>query len=251
MTLVCDKQAYQKKQTLLEMAHKGEPRPHSRNHPLGKVFSHYISKTSKAYDPDFVQEIRRVRPDWFTQKTSNQNKEIILQLARNGAAKPSRRKHPLGEALNAYTRTSSGSFDMEFDEKIRELRPDWFVKKHESKQQILKIAEGGKLKLQGNLVKILNYYTKTYSKGYCVDFYQKIYSLRPDWFIDPVEENKKVLLQMARDGKARPKQYTKIGSALSRYTKISSKCYDSKFVKEISEIAPYWFSQISRVSQLV
>ena len=61
--------AAQNKLELLAMALRGEPRPASdgkNRHPLGVVLRNYTNSSSNTYDPVFDQEIRALRPDWFT-----------------------------------------------------------------------------------------------------------------------------------------------------------------------------------------
>jgi hypothetical protein len=52
---------------------------------------------------------------------------------------------------------------------------------------------------------------------------------------------------MAKNGEARPTQKTKLGRALSEYTKISSYCFDINFYQEISSIRPDWFVSQSEI----
>jgi len=58
--------ANQKKQQLLQMAIKGEPRPHQTKHPLGSALSTYTNPKSDCYDSIFDKEIRELAPKWFT-----------------------------------------------------------------------------------------------------------------------------------------------------------------------------------------
>lgn len=61
--------ASQKKQILIAMARGGEPRPHSKKHPLGAVFNNYISKgIGGCHDPVFTKKIRKLAPHWFRKK---------------------------------------------------------------------------------------------------------------------------------------------------------------------------------------
>lgn len=53
-------------------------------------------------------------------------KDLILKIAEEGKEKPKSRAI-FGIDLNNYTNKKSLSYDKEFDKKIRQLRPDWFV----------------------------------------------------------------------------------------------------------------------------
>jgi hypothetical protein len=59
-----------KRQVLLDMARRGEPRPSRASkdqvlRALGQQLSALVTKTSTSYDEDFDKEIRALRPDWF------------------------------------------------------------------------------------------------------------------------------------------------------------------------------------------
>ena len=56
----------QNKAELKAMALRGETRPVAGKHPLGERLCRYTSPSSNSYDPVFDQEIRALRPDWFT-----------------------------------------------------------------------------------------------------------------------------------------------------------------------------------------
>jgi hypothetical protein len=55
----------QKKRILLEMAKRGEPRPHRNKHPLGAALVSYTTKKSGSYDPIFTKQIKKLAPHWF------------------------------------------------------------------------------------------------------------------------------------------------------------------------------------------
>lgn len=54
-----------------------------------------------------------------------QKKEQLIALAKSNSARP-RMSDELGQALNNYTSKASHSYDPDFSNTIRELRPDWF-----------------------------------------------------------------------------------------------------------------------------
>ena len=66
---------------------------------------------------------------------------------------------------------------------------------------------------------------------------------------DTAAANKILLLEMARRGEDKPSQETKIGAALSRYTRKNRKCYDPDFDKQIRELAPKWFEKSSDINK--
>jgi hypothetical protein len=90
----------------------------------------------------------------------------------------------------------------------------------------------------------LSRYTLVSHGCYDPKFTKEIKRLRPDWFVsqsDRVFEKKQRLLQMARKSDRKPPQTETLGQELSRYTRVSSGCYDPKFTKEIKRLRPDWF----------
>lgn len=71
--------------------------------------------------------------------SADKNKEILLEMARSGCERPSHKTF-LGRVLVKYTCKSHGSYDLEFDTEIRDLRPDWFINKKTIEEHI-KTAE--------------------------------------------------------------------------------------------------------------
>jgi hypothetical protein len=124
--------AVRKKQTLREMAARGEPRP-SQKTKIGMALSQYTSPSNTAYDKAFHEEMKGIRPDWFLSQAQNskRKKDELLRMARAGEPRPSHDKTRLGQALSNYTRTSSAVYDPDFDREIRRIRPDWFVYKNQ------------------------------------------------------------------------------------------------------------------------
>lgn len=59
------KRVEEKKKALLEMARRGDPRPSHERTRLGKSLSSYIRKCSKAYDPAFTKQMKKLAPHWF------------------------------------------------------------------------------------------------------------------------------------------------------------------------------------------
>jgi hypothetical protein len=116
-----------KKAELKVMALRGEPRPAQDRHPLGQMLIHYTNTGSKCYDPVFDQEIRALAPQWF-EDTVALNKAELKAMALRGEPRPAQGRHPLGQMLIHYTNTGSKSYDPAFDQEIRALRPDWFLR---------------------------------------------------------------------------------------------------------------------------
>ena len=126
--------AKENKKTILEIAKSNRLKPKS-NEKLYRRMCDYICKTSKSYDASFNIKIRELRPDWFVD-TAVENKKQLIILAENSQARPRQRKNKLGERLINYTNKSSSSYDKEFDIKIRELRPDWFIRNWDTRPAI-------------------------------------------------------------------------------------------------------------------
>lgn len=91
----------------------------------------------------------------------------------------------------------------------------------------------------------LSDYTSPSNSSYRPGFHRKIKRIRPDWFLSQTEiaaQKKSELLDMARRGLPRPSHdKTKIGQALSNYTRKSSPAYDPEFDRKIRALRPDWF----------
>lgn len=113
---------------LLVLAKQNKPRPKQREGHLGVALCSYTQKTSKCYNKLFDEEIRKLRPDWFVTKemlAEDKKKQLII-MAKTGCKRPSSDTTKIGSALLSYTRKTHGSYDEQFNKKIRKLRPDWF-----------------------------------------------------------------------------------------------------------------------------
>lgn len=246
------------KSKLLKIAKSGEPRPKKRNSKLGRALATYIYKSSDSYDADFDKKIRTLRPDWFTSRSVIVEKKKIrlLEMARRGEARPASKTTSLGLVLCSYTCRASGNYDAEFDKKIRELRPDWFVNQtdraSEKKRQLLEMARNGKTRpsQKTKLGKVLSHYTCRSGRNFDAEFDVQIRRLRPDWFANPSDGNKAKLLEMAQRGESRPTSKTRIGKALKSYTGKTHNSYNAKFDRKIRALRPDWFVRGSRSSCL-
>ena len=244
----------EKKQKLLEMAQRGEPRPSQKRTQSGRVLGNYTRAGSTTYDPDFDQTIRELAPAWFV-NTADENKKKLLEMAQAGKSRPAQRTK-LGPLLTSYThkKQSHKSYDPDFDQTIRKLAPLWFANTADAKKlRLLKIAQAGEPRPSSRKTKlgiVMTSYVAKSSSTYDPDFDQTIRELAPDWFVDNVTENKKKLLEMAQAGESRPAQRIKLGSSLSRYTGLSHKSYDPDFDQTIRKLAPLWFANTADAKKL-
>lgn len=55
--------------------------------------------------------------------------------------------------------------------------------------------------------------------------------------------NKKLLLQMAKNGEDRPHWKLKISKSLTTYTSKKNKTYDPVFTEQIKKLRPDWFKK--------
>ena len=193
------KNSKSKKILLLELAADGGAKPSSRDvnkfvKSLGVALNNYMNSKNPIFDSGFTEKIKKLRPDWFL-SPADIKKQELLTMAINGEPKPSKssrnenvKSHAL--ALLNYTSKASGTYDPDFEKKIKEIRPDWYLNaKKEKQRQLLAIAtEGGSIpKREGIDKKIdalaaaLYYYTKS-KHGYDDSFAAEMRKLRPDWF---------------------------------------------------------------------
>ena len=116
--------------------------------------------------------------------------------------------------INFVKRTIKGWMNFVNDKK-------WINNSLENKKQLLKMAKAGSpkpVKFRHKLGQALYTYVNKLSTCYDSKFYEQIYKLAPQWFINVPAENKKQLLEMAKLGKPRPKLNDKLGSVLRNYT---------------------------------
>jgi chorismate mutase len=124
-----------KKQDLFQIAHSTQCRPASSN-TLGQTLLALTSIDRMTYDAKFDIMIRSLRPDWFVKNEKQRypsaqslmvrdKKVELLRMARDGEPRPLKKKTSIGAALSNYTNATE-VFDPEFNELIRQLRPDWF-----------------------------------------------------------------------------------------------------------------------------
>lgn len=178
------------------------------------------------------------------------NKKMLIKKAKKGDKKPGI-KTKVGEKFYSYTYERSSCYDREFTEKIKKIRPDWFLSQYDianqKKQQLIEMAKKGfprpkkgKDSLGANLGSYINK-----SQGLCYDpvFTKTIKKLRPDWFISQnqvANKKKKKLINLAKSGKPRPKFKTELGKFLGEHT-TKKDLKDQEFSKQIRKLRPDWF----------
>lgn len=169
--------AEHKKQTLLDMARRGEARPLQKT-KIGLALGNYTRRASQVYDPTFDRKIRKLAPGWFLD-TVEENKRLLLKMAKAGKPKP-KDKEKIGALLYLYLKK-----DRRFRAVVRRLAPHWLLKPADQKKLLLlEMAKAGKPKPKcpGTIARSLSNYTR--KNSHCRDpiFASKIRKLRPDWF---------------------------------------------------------------------
>ena len=260
---VMDDSAAIKKAELLRLGRSGAPHPHWKSQ-LGHAFYCYTSPTSGSYDADFTQQLKKVAPSWFADRTANTaiKKAELLRLARSGAPRP-HHSSQLGRALSRYTFSS-----YDFAQQIKKAAPKWFKDTATAikKAELLRLARSGAPRphWKSQLGNALRRYTQPSAHSYDPDFTKQLRKDAPKWF-DSVATKKAELLRLARSGAPRPPANTAIkkaellrlarsgaprphhssqlGRALRKYTQPSAHSYDPDFTKQIKKAAPSWFSR--------
>ena len=115
----------QEKNRLLELAKSGMPRPLNNSKDHHKL-EYYTCLCKKGFDENFYAEIVKIRPDWFPSVRTKQQKDKLLEMAKNGEKRPSSKNTKLGKILPCYLNPNSRSYDQAFTEEIKRIRPDWF-----------------------------------------------------------------------------------------------------------------------------
>jgi hypothetical protein len=190
----------------------------------------------------------------FSNGKISSNKKLLLSLARRGRPKPSY-KTSLYAYLCSCTNKSNCLYDDVFSESIRNIRPDWFVRRQEitrkKKENLIKIAK--KMMPRPNhseaSYRDLFSYTNKNSKAYDKDFDTLIRKLRPDWFYTRTrlsQIKKQNILKLAKERKPKPSRNHVLGIAIKNYTNKSSQAYDSNFEAEIKKLRPDWFKNSAK-----
>jgi len=150
-----------------------------------------------------------------------------------------------------------------FKIKMFEQIPGWvwddprFNKMLENKKKLLEMAQNNEPRPHSRkhpLGSVFNNYIGKHNDAYDPEFTKEIRKLATRWFVDTTSENKKKLLEIARNNKPRPSQRKHpFGIVFCKYTNKNHACYDPKFTKEIKKLAPRWFinTAIEKKKQLL
>jgi hypothetical protein len=175
--------------------------------------------------------------------SADYKRQKLIEMAKSGAKKPSRRTKE-GLALVNYTKKLSSCYCPKFDKIIRKRRPDWFESTSKTmKQKLIAMAKSGAKKPSRRTKEgqALCNYARKVSSCYFPEFDKIIRELRPDWFESTSIIMKQKLIAIAKSGAKRPHHKTKDGRALDNYTRKLSSCYCPKFDKIIRKRRPDWF----------
>ena len=183
-------------------------------------------------------------------------------MVKMGFSKPNRHdKENLGNYLDNYTRKTNPHYDSEFRERLKEIRPDWFLtpqeKMNERKKLYLLMAEGG-AKRPGSKDTVWNYTTENQTYFDPI-FTEKLKKLRPDWFEPRISEKRirhqkkfkkrmqdksfvarSRLIAYAKKNKKMPEPNTKDYNLLRSLTYKGSPRYNKEFDLKIKKLRPDW-----------
>jgi len=115
------------KKLLLKIAKSLKPRP-KKETKLGQALNSYTNKNHTSYDEVFTKKVKELSPYWFRETKIAAIKKDLIDLAKSGDDKPSK-KTRLGNWLAVITNESSDHYDKKFFNLIKNTRPDWFVVK--------------------------------------------------------------------------------------------------------------------------
>lgn len=120
------------------------------------------------------------------------------------------------------------------------------------KQILLEMARRGvpKPRRKTEIGRAFGNYTLKKSTSYDPAFTKQIGKIAPDWLVRKPDQNKAQLLEMAGNKTPRPRDDTKLGRSLYRYTSKKSNCYDPIFEKKIKRLAPHWFFNQSDMKKI-
>jgi hypothetical protein len=174
------KRTEERKRHCLALARTGAARP-SWKTQLGRELLDFCR------DPAYSKMIKAAAPRWFLPK-STLNKEKLLQLARQGAVRPTH-DSLLARSLLTYTCVANprGRYDKAFDVRIRKLAPAWFVKNSDrKKKELMHLAMQGtataRPKAKTELGACLGRSTRPKDKNFDPKFNSAIRKIAPHWF---------------------------------------------------------------------
>ncbi len=173
----------------------------------------------------------------------------LIDLAKNGGDRPKQKDGKIGKLLTAYTCGATTIYSEEFDQTIRQLRPDWFRKPkhnaHNIKIELLKVA-ATVIPISTDIPYFNNFihYRNKNSKSYDPDFVEQIRAINPSWllpiFVNQRAYRKSRILEIAAiEGSPRPR--------LDNFVTRCMKGYDQTFVKQLREMRPDWFHDMQHV----
>lgn len=238
------------KKMFLEMATRGEKRPNKHKDPRGAIFSSYVNASQPTFDKKFRDQIKKINPEWIEKKSDIRKREL-LKLAKTNKPKPNH-KTPLGIFLaDCIYKKNRKSFDKHFYEKLKKLRPDWFVSQkknaEDTRSKILELSKNKKLNKK-EIGKIIgrtfnDYLRKDNPRN--AQFINKLKKIRPDFFVSRSEvatkDKQKVIDSVRKNIKTNVRK--------SRfYNWISA---DKKFKKEITRLSPNWYTPVAETKQKI
>jgi hypothetical protein len=163
---------------------------------------------------------KKKKPEPHDQNVIKQNKQKLLELAKDGADRP-RKKNEFKLALLRYCRCNS-PYDVNFNREIRFLRPDWFGGSKPKtasviKKELMKMAADGSARPNSRK---WNYYKK-----------------------NPLQTSSAKERKLAEEvyDAAVKEQY--LGRALIRFTDKRCKDYDANFDKKVRTMRSDWFKK--------
>lgn len=182
-------------------------------------------------------------------KSSNSAKKELIELAKSGKNKPNWNTY-LGNAFRCYIKKSHPCYDSKFYIKIKQTKPEWLVsikdKVKETKLLLLKMAKEGKDRpsCKTKLGRAFSSYVLKSSGSYDKSFAKEIKIARSTWLISLKDihiQRKKILIEMAKNGKSRPEYTTPLGNFLCRYTNRNSRYYEKSFHNKLKKLSSEWF----------
>jgi hypothetical protein len=176
----------------------------------------------------------------------------IIKMAVDGSPRPKQVEGIEGKFLSLLTCEGSNYYDVDIDQTLRTLRPDWFRKpknqSREMKDELIRMAKAGepkpsKSRLTGTpsndrLSTAFYHYLNEARGSYDAEFSRLIHELRPDWFWHPSTPVKNELLALA-DAGGSPDGLQ--GRRLRVFTQRSSDSFDPEFSQTIRAKRPDWF----------
>lgn len=175
-------------------------------------------------------------------------KDKLLAMARAGEDRP-KKGSTLALALNRYSDKNHVSFDPIFSNDIRDTCDEWFRSKSKDQKQknmISQMAKNGEDRpsLNTKLGKILTRVISKHQKSFDAKFKSELLTLRPDWFgrgRKVKSPKRQILLDMARNGKPKPKANDPLGVSLRGFLNKRQSADAVEFASEMKALRPDWF----------